>query len=252
MGSLARELSAPATYRRLGFVLSAFVLGHVWFLVLVIGWSLCASVLITPLVIPALLGLGTSREACGQLEAGVARGLLDVDVHGPEFPRRGVGFWRYMGAMLSGPFWRTQAYLLLRWLVGVPLAVGVFALLAALGGADPRARVGAHQCDGAHIGGWHVHTVAQSLVFIPAGVLLLPASILLGALVARPFRPLASSLLAPGPPGDARPARRRERRAARAAPVPPMRRARRGDGGATSASGPTPRLDATRAEARHE
>ena len=28
MGSLARELAAPATYRRLGFVLSAFVLGH--------------------------------------------------------------------------------------------------------------------------------------------------------------------------------------------------------------------------------
>ena len=54
--------------------------------------------------------------------------------------------------------------------------------------------------DGAHIGGWHVHTVAQSLVFIPAGLLLLPASILLGALLARPFRPLASSLLAAGTP----------------------------------------------------
>ena len=43
VGSAVRELGAPATYRRLGFVLSAFVLGHVWFLVLVVGWSLCAS-----------------------------------------------------------------------------------------------------------------------------------------------------------------------------------------------------------------
>ena len=126
-GSLARELSAPATYRRLGFVLSAFVLGQIWFLVLVIGWSLCASVLITPLVIPALLGLGAIARGCGQLEAGVARSLLGADVRGPEFPRRGIGFWRYLGAMLSGPFWRAQAYLLVRWFIGVPLAIGVFA-----------------------------------------------------------------------------------------------------------------------------
>ena len=201
MRALARELAAPATYRRLGFVLSAFVLGHAWFLVLVLGWSLCASVLITPLVIPALLGLGYLARACGQLEAGVARGLLEADVQGPGFPPRGNGFWRFMGATLSGPFWRTQAYLLIRWLVGVPLAVAVFALMAASVGLI-FAPVWVLTSDGAHIGGWHIHTVLQSLVFIPAGLLLLPASILLGALVARPFRPLAASLLAPGPRSD--------------------------------------------------
>ncbi len=199
MGSLARELSAPDTYRRLGFVLSGFVLGQTWFLVLVIGWSLCASVLITPLVIPALLGLGALARGCGQLEAGVARSLLGADVRGPEFPRRGIGFWRYLGAMLSGPFWRAQAYLLVRWLIGVPLAIAVFVLLAGSVGLM-LAPVWALTSAGADIGGWHVHTVAQSLVFIPVGVLLLPAGILLGALVAKPFGPLASSLLAAGAP----------------------------------------------------
>jgi signal transduction histidine kinase len=197
MGSLVRELAAPGTYRRVGFVLSAFVLGHVWFLVLVIGWSLTASVLITPLVIPALLALAAVARGCARIEAGAARSLLEVDVEGPGFPPRGLGFWRYMGAMLGGPFWRAQAYLLVRWLVGVPLSVALIALLAASVGLI-FAPVWVLTGDGAHIGGWHVHTVAQSLVFIPLGLLLLPASILLGALLARPFRPLASSLLAAG------------------------------------------------------
>lgn len=197
IGSAVRELGAPATYRRLGFVLSAFVLGHVWFLVLVVGWSLCASVLVTPLVIPALLALAAVVRGCGQIEASAARGLLDVRVAGPAFPRRGEGFWRYMGAMLGGTFWRTQAYLLVRWLVGVPIAVALVALLAGSVGLI-FAPVWALTDGGAHIGGWHVHTLAQSLLFIPVGLLALPASILLGALLARPFRSLASSLLAPG------------------------------------------------------
>ncbi len=201
IGSAVRELGAPATYRRLGFVLSAFVLGHVWFLVLVVGWSLCASVLVTPLVIPALLALAAVVRGCGQIEASAARGLLDVRVSGPAFPQRGKGFWRYMGAMLGATFWRTQAYLLVRWLVGVPIAVALVALLAGSVGLI-FAPVWILTGGGAHIGGWHVHTLAQSLLLIPAGLLLLPASILLGALLARPFRPLASSLLAPGSPGQ--------------------------------------------------
>ncbi len=105
-----------------------------------------------------------------------------------------------MGAVLGGPFWRTQAYLLVRWLVGVPIAVALIALLAGSVGLI-FAPVWALTGDGAHIGGWHVHTLAQSLLFIPVGLLLLPASILLGALLARPFRSLASSLLAPALPG---------------------------------------------------
>ncbi len=110
-----------------------------------------------------------------------------------------VGFWRYLGGMLSGPFWRAQAYLLIRWLVGVPVAVIVFALLAASVGLI-FAPLWVLTSDGAHIGGWHIHTVGQSLLFVPVGLLALPASILLGALLARPFRALASSLLYAGTP----------------------------------------------------
>jgi len=201
MGSTLRRLTAPVTYRRLGFVLSAFVLGHVWFVVLVVGWSVCASVLVTPLVIPALLGLGAVVRWCGRIEAALARGLLEVRVEGPSFPRWGRGFWRYMGAMLSGPFWRTQAYLLVRSFVGVPVATAVLALLAGSVGLIA-APAWALTSSGADVLGWHVHTLAQSLVFIPVGLLLLPASILLGALLARPFAALAPSLLAAGTPED--------------------------------------------------
>ena len=159
-----------------------------------IGWSLSASVLITPLVIPALLGLGGVARRCARLEAGVARGLIDARA-GPGVPSPGQRVLALHGGDARGPFWRTQAYLLVRWLVGVPLAVAVFALLAASVGLI-FAPVWVLTSDGAHIGGWHVHTVLQSLVFIPAGLLLLAGEHPPGRTRGGPFRPLASSLLA--------------------------------------------------------
>jgi signal transduction histidine kinase len=195
MAAVTRTLASGATYRRLGFLLSALVLGHVWFVVLVAGWSVCLALLITPLVIPALIGLAAVTRVFARVEAGVARGLLDAEIAPPPFPRWGDGVWRFVRAMLGGAFWRAQGYLLLRWFVGVPLAALVLGLLlAALAMIVAPAWI-PFVHGGAHLGFWRPHTFAQSLALVPVGLLLLPAAVLFASALAAAFAPLATALL---------------------------------------------------------
>ena len=199
MAALARGLASAATYRRLGFLLSALVLGQVWFVVLVAGWSVCLALLITPLVILALLGLAAVTRVCARVEAGVARGLLGAEIVLPPRPRWGDGVWRFLRAMLGGGFWRAQVYLLLRWLIGVPLAALLLGLLvAALAMIVAPAWI-PFVHDGVHLGFWRPHTFAQSLALVPAGLLLLPAVVLAASAIAGACAPLASALLSVGP-----------------------------------------------------
>ena len=199
MAALARGLASAATYRRLGFLLSALVLGHVWFVVLVAGWSVCLALLITPLVILALLGLAAVTRVCARVEAGVARGLLGAEIVLPPSPRWGDGVWRFLRAMLGGGFWRAQVYLLLRWLIGVPLAALLLGLVvAALAMIVAPAWI-PFVHDGVHLGFWRPHTFAQSLALVPAGLLLLPAVVLAASAIAGACAPLASALLSVGP-----------------------------------------------------
>jgi signal transduction histidine kinase len=196
MGSVRDRLAAGSTYRRLAFVLTGFPLGHLWFVALVVGWSVCLSLLITPAVIPLALGLAAATRGFARVEAVLARGLLDLDLTAGAFPARGGGFWRYLREMLGWPFWRAQGYLLLRWFPGVPIAVLLIALIAAAAGMI-FAPVWVPFVDGgAHLGFWRVHTVWQSLAFVPLGLLLLPASVLLGAGLAGLYTRLAPALLA--------------------------------------------------------
>ena len=104
-----------------------------------------------------------------------------------------------MGAVLGGPFWRTQAYLLVRWLVGVPIAVALIALLAGsvvLIFAPVWALTG-RRCPHRRLARAHAPAVAG---VHPRRLAAAAREHLVGALLARPFRSLASSLLAPGSP----------------------------------------------------
>ena len=68
------------TYRRLGYLLSALPLGTIWFVALVVGWSLCLGFLITPFVIPLLMGLSLMTRGIATVEAAIASSLLGVPV----------------------------------------------------------------------------------------------------------------------------------------------------------------------------
>jgi signal transduction histidine kinase len=189
-----RALTVPATYRRLLFLLSALALGPLWFSTLTTGWSLCLGFAVTPLVIPLLIGLAAITRGFAAAEAGIARALLGIEAHAPASPPSGR-FWMRFRAMLGVEFWRAQAYLLIRWFVGFPIAVTVLASLASgLGLLFAPAWVPFVQ-GGLHLGFWTPHSFAQSLVLVPVGLALLSAMMLLISPVAALFIPVVSGLL---------------------------------------------------------
>ena len=203
MRALRSQLADGATYRRLAYLLSAFPLGHVWFIALVTGWSLCLGFLITPLIIPLLIGMAAMTRAFAIVEASVAQALLDVEVNVPEAPRP-AGFWARFRARFSESFWKAQAYLLLRWITGLTLGVLIFSLLAVALGALFAPLWVPFVHGGAHLGFWRPHTFWQSLPFVPLGAVLLPLTILVAGAIAEPFRALAVALLSGEPASEHR------------------------------------------------
>src|SRR5262249_37289403 len=153
-------------------------LGLAWFVALVTVWSLCLGLIITPFVIPLLIGLTVMVRGFAAVEAELSRSLIDANVYPPAPPRGGGGFWSSFRARFDAKFWQAQVYLLIRWFLGFPVAVAIVALLAASLGAitAPIWLPSVH--GGAHLGIWRPHTFTQSLGLVPIGLLLLPATVL--------------------------------------------------------------------------
>ncbi len=194
MAALRQTLSGPETYRRLAFLLSALVLGPLWFSILIIGWSLCVGLAFTPLVIPLLIALALITRVLAGAEAAIARELLGIEAHPPALPPPGR-FWVRFRALFGPELWRAQAYLLIRWLVGFPIATALLASLAAGFGLMFAPAWVPFVDGGAHLGFWRPHTFIQSLALVPVGLVLLPAVMLLIAPLATLFAPIVSGLL---------------------------------------------------------
>jgi signal transduction histidine kinase len=195
MRLIKRTLVDPATYRRLAYLVSALVLGPTWFVALVTMWSLSLGLAITPFVIPALLVLALMTRGFAAAEAELARSLLDVEAYGPIGGRTQPGFWAWFRSQFGAGFWRAQAYLMIRWFAGFPVAVLVVTVLAAgLGLLFAPAWV-PFVHGGAQLGFWRPHTFVQSLAMVPAGLLVLPIGILIAKPLALPFGPIATALL---------------------------------------------------------
>ena len=195
MELIARLLLDPATYRRLFYVLSAMVLGPVWFTALITAWSLCVGLAVTPLVIPMLIVMVFLTRAFAAVEAEIARSMLDVDAQAPVGVRARPGFWGWLRGQFSGGFWRAQAYLMIRWVAGFPVAVATITVILFAGSMLFAPLWVPFVHGGAHIGFWRPHTFLQSLAFVPAGALLMPFAVLLARPLAAPFRGIAAGLL---------------------------------------------------------
>lgn len=194
MALLRQTMKDPATYRRLAFLLSALALGPLWFSVLITGWSLCVGLAFTPLVIPLLIALALITRALSGAEAAIARELLRIEAHAPSVPPP-ARFWVRFRALLGPEFWRAQAYLLLRWLIGFPIAVMLLALLATGFGLIFAPAWVPFVHGGARLGFWRPHTFIQSLALVPVGLVLLPAVMLLIAPFAALFAAVVTGLL---------------------------------------------------------
>jgi signal transduction histidine kinase len=195
MGVIKRTLADPVTYRRLAYLLSALVLGPIWFVALVTIWSLAFGLAITPFVIPVLIVLAYMTRGLAALEAEIARALLDVPAYGPSGSHSRPGFWGWFRGLFSADFWRAQAYLMLRWFAGLPVGVLVITVIATgLGLLFAPAWVPFVE-GGADFGIWRPQTFVQSLALVPAGVVLFPAGILMAYPIAVPFGQIATALL---------------------------------------------------------
>ena len=129
MPGLLAPFARAETYRGLLFGVSALPLGVVALVVLATGWGITVGLAITPLVVPLLLGLRFVVRQLAQAEAFLVRELLGAPVTLPSQRGQG-GFWQRLGhALTDGVFWKQQAYLLLRIVLGVPLAIIELALL---------------------------------------------------------------------------------------------------------------------------
>jgi signal transduction histidine kinase len=222
MGRVLGPLRDTTTYRHLAFLMSALVLGPVWFSVVLTAWTLTLAFAITPLVVPLLMGVGLLVKACTAVEVALSRSLLGVEL--VSGGRRGArGFWARAWAVLSdGALWRGLAYLVLRFTLGFGLAIG---LLAAIGAGVFLLTAPLHfwaYSDGLKLGSYRVHTLPQALVLLPIGALVLVFVSWLIAPLAQLWRTLSLVLL--GPSNVAQPAPT-EPTSARSGERPPRGRA---------------------------
>jgi signal transduction histidine kinase len=195
MALIRPTLADPATYRRLVYLLLALPLGLAWFVALVTVWSLCLGLAITPFVIPLLIGLAVMTRGFAAVEAEIARSLLGVDASAPALTPASRGFWARLRAMFGAGFWRAQAFLLIRWFAGFPIAVVLLSLLVTALGMISAPIWVPFVHGGAHLGFWRPHTFLESLALVPAGLILLPATLLVVNPLAAVFRPVVSGLL---------------------------------------------------------
>jgi signal transduction histidine kinase len=117
------------TYRSLLYQLAQLVLGVLGFTLLIAGWTVTLVLAITPLVVPALIGLRVAVGALAEAQAATARSLIGVRAH-PPLTSLAEGFWARGFAALRDPaFWRQQAHILLAWPIAlVPVALIAWAL----------------------------------------------------------------------------------------------------------------------------
>ena len=195
------------TWEEAVFLLSAAPLGTLWFSILVTAWSLGLGLLVTPLVIPIAFGMPFLITASAGAEAALARRLLGARVYPPHAPRMRASFWRRAFGWLADPaMWRAQAYLLLRFALGFPFAIGMATLLGlSIGGiAAPLYYWSLN--GGIRLDAWHVDTLPEALLLTLAGAAGLAITMPLFRLLARPQRSLAESLLERSPePADPAP-----------------------------------------------
>ena len=183
------------TYRRLLYLSTALLLGTLWFAGLVTGFALTVALAVTPLVLLVVVGLGVFVQLAARAECSTVRALLGVPAYPATQlagPAAGLGPVRRARAVVTrSAFWKAQAYLALRFLLGLPLAV---AMLSLFGSAlflitGPIHYRWIPQADGAHgfdFGIWHADSLGDALLLVPAGLVLL-------VLAANLVKPLAAA-----------------------------------------------------------
>jgi signal transduction histidine kinase len=174
---VAAPLTEGRALRSLAFVASAIPLGTAWFVMLVTGWALGLGLMITLLGIPVLIVLGVAVRGAAALERRLSDGLLGTRLSGSARPIWTGNPLRSLWSWLTDPAsWREQAYLLLRFVVGLPLAVVAIGVIGQ--GLQALTLPLWYYAAGDHLyGAWDIDTFGEAMLLVPAGVLLLILSV---------------------------------------------------------------------------
>jgi signal transduction histidine kinase len=187
-----RPLADMQTYRTLLFLVTGIPLGALWLGMLLAGWTLTVAFAITPLVIVILLGFSAATALAGLAERAIARDLLGAPGGRPGRTAKTTGYWQRGAVVLKAAvFWKTQVYLLARFLLGLPMAaieLGLFAQGLFIATAPIHYRWlsqdgGEHGLD---FGIWLVDTLPEALLVAPVGLVL----VIVAANLANPFAAL--------------------------------------------------------------
>ena len=178
LASVFRPFADSRTYKGLAYLATPLVLSGLWLAVLITIWTLTAVVAITPLVIPALISVGWTIRGGAAVEAALSRWLLGAEIDLPK-PPKVKGFWARGWAVLSDPaLWKAQAWLIFRMTVGFGVAIAV---VAALGAGFALVFAPTYYWalnDGMDVAGlFKVDTLPEALALVPAGILVLIASV---------------------------------------------------------------------------
>lgn len=183
-------------WRSLLYLASALVTGTLGFGVLLAGWLAVGLLSLTPLVVPVLIGFRWAIGVLAGLERRSSRSLLGVDPGAQPRTSGGAGYWGRSGAVLRDRiFWRQHGFVLLRTLVGWPLAVGALSMVGAalwLVGLPIY-----YRWVDQDFGLFRVDTLGKALLVVPIGVVGLFVALLVVRAAARVWQAGALPLLTP-------------------------------------------------------
>ncbi len=170
---MLRDVRDPRTYSRLAYILIAFPLATLYFIVLVTLLSTGLGLAITLVGIPLLIWTMFAWRGMAQLERALARSLLGEDLPAPYTPLPPAGWWPRLRVRLAdASTWKDLAYLFLLF----PLALFTFVITVvlvavALGALFAPAYYWAIP-DGISLGATNVDRLWEALVAVPAGFVL--------------------------------------------------------------------------------
>lgn len=179
--------------RTLAFVAAAIPVAALALAVLIAGWVLVATLAITPLVVPAIVACRALVGGLARLDGELANALLGTSVR-PAYRSPGrSGYWRAAGNVLGDEvFWRQQAYLVMRMILGYAVAVAEISLLAASLGLISLPVW--YRWGGEHVF-WHADSFGRALLAVPVGLVGLAVAIAALRPIERLMRALVIGLL---------------------------------------------------------
>jgi signal transduction histidine kinase len=188
-GGVLRRFPGPFLY-----LLSGLVLGPLYFSVLLTGWILALTIPVLG-TIPVVLLMIVLVRAFAAGERAMATALLGAEV-GPAWrPAPGGGLLERMRAWITDrDMWREQAFLLSRFVLGLPagaLAAGVAFWGLSLLPAPVLSQTGGE----VDLGFWQADTMAKGLLLVPVGIAVMALSVPLTLGLGAVSRQVAESLL---------------------------------------------------------